>query len=237
MKNKFVNFVAAATTLAGIVTTTAVANAATLTKNDATTFSPTDIIDLPLSIEKFNPSVGTLQSVMIEFTGDIQGSAGFENQGPSETDITVTLGGDLSLHLDSLSLLALNPQQISPFNNVPGTDGVLDFGGTSGQTIPGLTATASDMVTLTDNLSLQSFTGTGNVDFLFSAIANSVVSGSGNVASFISTDAKASVKVTYEYEEPSQPVPEPSTILGFGVIAGLSLVSGSKKIRIKMSSK
>ncbi len=234
MKKTFTNFVAAAITLMGAIATTGVTHAATLTFDTSSDFELTDFTKT-LSVQQFDPSLGTLESVTVEFIGDVRGRARFENLGPSPTDITVTVGGNLNLDLNSSSLFSLNPQQISFFDDVPGSDGTLDFGGTSGQTISGITDTEEKTETFTDELSLQPFIGTNNIDFLFSATATSDVLGSGNIASSIRTNAKTDIKVIYEYEEAVQSVPEPSAMLGLGVIAGLGLVSGGKKIQMKMS--
>ncbi|BAY75815.1 hypothetical protein NIES25_22640 [Nostoc linckia NIES-25] len=232
MKTKLLNTLGAATTLAGIVATSGIANAGSLSYTSSTNYDFTDIIDAPLSVQKFNSSLGTLQGVTIEFTGDILGNAGFENRSPSASQATVTLGSQLSLELNNQSLLALNPKYTSQYQ-VTKYDGVTDYSGTSGKTISNLTATQTGIKTFTDATFLQSFTGNGNVDFLFTAIADSLVSGSGNIRSYIDTYAKAGVKVTYNYEE-LKSVPEGSTTLGIGLVAGLCLLSQRKKILVKV---
>ncbi|MDZ8184308.1 MAG: choice-of-anchor E domain-containing protein [Nostoc sp. ChiSLP02] len=232
MTTKLLNALGAATTLAGIVATSGVANAASLSYTSSTNYEFTDIIDAPLSIQKFNSSLGTLKGVTIEFTGDILGNAGFENRSPSASQATVTLGSQLSLELNNQSLLTLNPKYTSQYQ-VAKYDGITDYAGTSGKTLSNLTATQFGTQSFTDTQFLQSFIGNGNVDFLFSAIANSLVSGSGNIRSYIDTYAKAGVKVTYNYEE-LKSVPEASTTLGIGLVAGLCLLSQRKKISAKV---
>ncbi|MFN6563363.1 MAG: choice-of-anchor E domain-containing protein [Nostoc sp. ChiSLP01] len=232
MKIKLLNTLGAATTLAGIVATSGIANAGSLSYTSSTNYDFTDIIDAPLSVQKFDSSLGTLQGVTIEFTGDILGNAGFENRSPNASQATVTLGSKLSLELNNQSLLALNPQYSSSYQ-VGKYDGVTDYSGTSGKTISNLTATQSSIQSFTNATFLQSFIGNGNVDFLFTAIADSLVSGSGNIRSYIDTYAKAGIKVTYNYEE-TKSVPEASTTLGIGLVAGLCLLSQRKKILVKV---
>ncbi len=53
--------------------------------------------------------------------------------------------------------------------------------------------------------------------------------------SYIDTYAKAGIKVTYDYDDVKS-VPEPSTTLGFGLIAGLGLLSQRKKSWLKVSN-
>ncbi|MBD2676901.1 MULTISPECIES: choice-of-anchor E domain-containing protein [Nostoc] len=232
MKTKLLNTLGAATTLAGIVATSGVANAGSLSYTSSTNYDFTNIIDAPLSVQKFDSSLGTLQGVTIEFTGDILGNAGFENRSPSASQATVNLGSQLSLKLNNQSLLELNPKYTSSYQ-VAKYDGVTDYSGTSGKTLSNLTATQSGSQSFTNTTFLQSFIGTGSVDFFFSAIANSLVTGSGNMRSYIDTYAKAGVKVTYNYEE-LKSVPEASTTLGIGLVAGLCLLSQRKKILVKV---
>ncbi|MEH2114960.1 PEP-CTERM sorting domain-containing protein [Nostoc sp.] len=232
MTTKLFNTLAAATTLAGIVATSGAANAASLSYTSSTNYEFTDIIDAPLSVQQFNSSLGTLQGVTIEFTGDLLGNAGFENRSPTSSQSTVKLGSQFNLQLNNQSLLALNPQYTSSYQ-VAKYDNITDYGGTSGKTLSNLTATQSGIQTFTDTQFLQSFIGNGNIDFLFSAIADSLVTGSGNMRSYIDTYAKAGIKVTYNYDDVKS-VPEPSATLGVGLIAGLCLLSQRKKSWIKM---
>ncbi len=232
MTTKLFNTLAAATTLVGIVATSGVANASSLSYTSSTNYDLTNIIDAPLSIQKFDSSLGTLQGVKIEFTGDILGNAGFENTSKTPTQATVTLGSQLSLQLNNQSLLVLNPQYVSSYQ-VAKYDDITDYSGTSGKTVSNLTATQSATQSSTNTQFLQSFIGNGNIDFLFSVIANSVVAGSGNMRSYIDTYAKAGIKVTYDYQE-LKSVPEPSATLGVGLIAGLCLLSQRKKSQSKV---
>jgi hypothetical protein len=223
-----------ATTLAGIIVSAGSANAASLTKTASTSFAPTNILNQSIGIEKFNTSLGTLQSVTIDFTGDIKGDAGFENISPNPSQINVSLGGKLSLSLNNQSLLTLDPENISSYQT-GAYDGAINFGGTSGQTIPGLMASQSGTFASTDSQFLQSFIGAGNVNFIFSALGNSVVGGSGNISSFVATSAKTSIRVTYEYDS-TQSIPEASAVLGLGLIAGIGLLSQHKKGLFKIAN-
>lgn len=231
MTTKLLNTLAAATTLAGIVATSGVANAASLSYTSSTNYDFTDIIDAPLSVQQFNSSLGTLQGVTIEFTGNILGNAGLENKNTTARQATVNLSSQLNLQLDNQSLLALNPEYSYNYQ-LAKYDGTTDYGGTSGKTVSNLTATQSATQSFTNTQFLQSFIGNGNVDFLFSALATSAVTGSGNMRSYIDTYAKAGIKVTYDY----QSVPEPSATLGVGLIAGLCLLSQRKKSWLKVSN-
>ncbi len=237
MTTKLLNSLAAATTLAGMMVTAGVANAASLSYNRTTTFAVTDIKDLPLSIQQFDSSLGTLNSVYLDFTGDLTGNAGFENTGSGEAIITVKLRAEIDLanaNFDLAPPFPIFPESDETYT-VTAFDGIVDFGGTSGMTVAGLTATGSiPTITFTDAADLAVFTGTGYLDFLFSAIAESGVTGSGNMASFVTTLAKANLTVTYNYDD-LQTVPEPSALLGIGLFAGIGVLSQRKQSWFKIS--
>ncbi|OCQ94247.1 PEP-CTERM domain protein [Nostoc sp. MBR 210] len=234
MTTKLFQTLAAATTLAGIVATAGAANAATISYTGSTNFKRTNITNEAINIQMFDATLGTLKGVTLQFISDIQGSTGFENLGDSPTDITVTLSSNANLKLGNTSLFNISPQTSQTFQGVPSFDGVLDFAAPSGNTLQGLNATQSDQATITDGPMLQSFIGSGNLSFLFSALATSNVSGSGNVASFINTFAKGTVSVTYDYDPAS--VPEPSAAIGLGLVAGIGLMSQRRKNWLKASN-
>ncbi|MEH2248844.1 PEP-CTERM sorting domain-containing protein [Nostoc sp.] len=234
MTTKLFNTLAAATTLAGIVATSGVANAASLSYSSSIDYDFTNIIDAPLSIQQFDSSLGILKGVTIGFSGDLLGNAGFENRSKTSTPVTVKLASQLSLELNNQSLFTLNPQNIYSYQ-VAKYDGNTDYSGTSGKTVSNLTATQSGTQSFTNTQFLQSFIGNSDIDFLFSASATSAVTGSGNIASYVETLAKANVKVTYDYDDVKS-IPEPSTTLGVGLIAGLCLLSQRKKSRIKVDN-
>ncbi|ABA20185.1 conserved hypothetical protein [Trichormus variabilis ATCC 29413] len=226
----------AATTLAGIIATAGSASAASLSYTSSTAFETTDIENSILGVQKFNSSLGTLQKVTLNFVGDLTGNAEFENKSRNASTITVKLNANLSLSQPDLvpqTPLLLDPENLYTYQ-VAAYDGTDDKAGASGRKINTLAATKSTTSVFTDTQFLQAFTGTGNIDFLFSALANSVVTGSGNISSGIETLAKASVTVTYEYEE-AKTVPESSTVLGLGLIAGLGLLSQRKQNWLKTS--
>ncbi|MCF4969770.1 choice-of-anchor E domain-containing protein [Nostoc sp. CMAA1605] len=224
--------IGAATTLAAIALTASSANAATISYSNGTDFAVTDFTDKVINIKKFDSSLGTLKSVILEFEGTITGGAGFENRSSSPADVQATLSSNLSLKLDNI-LVQLNPQNVSSYQ-VASYDGILNYTGASGRTVENLLANQSGVRNYTDSQILQSFIGSGNLNFLFSAKATSLITGSGNMASYFDTLAKAGVKVTYDYD-PVKSVPEPSAALGFGLFAVIGLLSQRQKIRLKAS--
>ncbi|OKH34074.1 hypothetical protein NIES2119_21470 [[Phormidium ambiguum] IAM M-71] len=248
MKAKFLNTVTkasitTASTFTSILLGTAIANAATITYTAAYQQTPediefgaptgygfTDIVDSILSIQQFDSSLGTLNSVFIEFTGNMRGDAEFESRDARPQTITVDLSGLLTLvGPNNNPVFELKPQEIRQYD-VTRFDGTVDFGGTSGRTITGISAEASTSETIADLSALTPFIGNGTVDFSFSANAESSVRGSGNILSGISTFAKADIKVIYDYTEVPKKVPESSMVLGLGLIAGFGLLSQRKNV-------
>lgn len=244
MKVTILSAISTASTITGILATTAISNAATLAYTAAyqptpgdiqfgapTGYGLTDINNSILSIQKFDSSLGTLNSVILEFTGSMIGDAEFESRDARPQTITVDLSGLLTLAgPDNSTLFELNPQTINPYN-VSAYDGKTDFDGTSGKTIKGIPAEKTASSTLTTLSSLAPFIGTGTVDFSFSAQAKSAVKGSGNLVSGISTYAKGGVKVTYDYTaEAPRKIPESSMVLGLGLIAAIGILSQTNNV-------
>ncbi|NJK99574.1 MAG: PEP-CTERM sorting domain-containing protein [Spirulinaceae cyanobacterium RM2_2_10] len=207
------------------------AQAATISFSDSLALSTTDIIDEVLSVQQFDSSLGTLTQVTLAFTGLVQGDARIESLDSQATTVTFNVGGSLTL-LDGSDTLP-NPLfdvEVTSADSadVSAFDGVIDFAGTSGASFMGLEASTDGEQVYTDAALLSFFTGNGDLSFLFSAIANSQVTGAGNIASQISTLASAGITVTYEYDEIiTESVPEPSTLLGLGAV----LAAGAMTLR------
>jgi hypothetical protein len=221
MTTKVFGALTAATTLAGIMATTGAANAASLTYNASVASQKTNIVNAPLSVQKFNSSLGTLDSVIIEFTSSILGNASVTNTGSSSDNFELSLRG-----INTLKDATTNQ---TLFTLRPNTSAELSIA--AGQTLqtPTLKETRTATQTFTDASILQSFIGTDNRNFLFSASAVSGVLGSGNLNSTVNTFAEGFLKVTYNYTEKTQSVPEPSALLGIGVITGFGAISRKKK--------
>ncbi|MFB2973674.1 choice-of-anchor E domain-containing protein [Aerosakkonema sp. BLCC-F183] len=248
MKAHFFKAVTAVTALTAVMATNDIAKAASFTcstiygaGNDATRIcstslapSLTDIIDESLFLPQFNSSeLGTLNSVTLEFTGLLAGGAGFESKDAKSTTITVELGGLLTLQdLNGQSLFALNPKKSYNYS-VTNYDGIINFAGTSGKTIDGVTAQQTGQKIYTGS-ELATFIGAANIEYLFSAEAKSKVTGTGNIISYVDTFAGADLKVSYQY---TRKVPEPSVIFGLGAAVILAILVERKKFSKKASNK
>jgi len=240
MKAVFISSITAITALLGVIATSGVAKAYDFTcltidgiGNDATRtcstqLAPdwTDIINAPLFLPQFQSSYGILNSATLEFDGLILGDAGFESNNATARTITVDLSGLLTLNdANGNSLLSLKPQQLYSYN-VAKSDNILDYAGASGKTLEGLTTQDSGSKTFTGS-DLTPYIGNGTINYSFSAEATSRVKGSGNMSSYVNTKAGAGVKISYNY---TRKIPEPTTIVGLGVVAGLGLLSKRNKV-------
>ncbi len=223
-----------AATLVGVLSVTGAANAASFSPPSVTVpATNTDFTD-PITLQKFDSSLGQLTSADISLTGTVAGSAGYENTSTTSTARRITL--DLSAVIDlnepttNAGLGEVVPLASQIVTNVPRYDGRTDYAGTSGATLTSLTNTQSITTPITDPNTLALFTGSrgSNINLLFSATGNSGATGSGNVSSLFSTTAGGTAQVTYNYSPAATAVPEPNNILGIGLAGGIVLLMTMK---------
>ncbi|MEN6384435.1 MAG: PEP-CTERM sorting domain-containing protein [Phycisphaerales bacterium] len=160
-----------------------------------------------LLIPQFDSSLGTLNSVTVNFSTAIQGSVGFEN-------LKRFAGGNFAITVNTHGMVVLDYAVISNFldqqtyNTTLGAyDGTLDYAGTSGTIL----ATYSDADTMQYTLTSDFTRFLGNSNVIFPILAESVadsISKPSNSSSELNTTGQASVTVTYDFT----PVPEPATI-------------------------
>ena len=209
----------------------------TLSNAEAAVISFTDTITPPnrtnyvssLSLGRFDPSLGTLQSVSVALSGSIVGVIRIESEEGEPVIVTENIQAAITLLRPNGSSLAL----VIPFESIDdyftAYDGVTDFAGTSGITRSGVTATQDVSVTTSTPEDLALFTGTTNIALPLSATSSSLATGSGNIVTAFTTFAGASATVDYIYQEAATPpiaqIPEPNALalLGIGLL-GLSFV-------------
>lgn len=176
--------------------------------------------DDALELSLFDPRLGELCEVKITLLGDVTGSASYESLDAAPANISLNLSATIELTRPDNSLLV----QVVPLVNVADSasafDGVIDFGGTSGNTFDDLAGDAMDMVVLTDPADLALFVGLGTISLPVSAAGASTATGAGNIVSQFSTFAGAGAEILYTYK----PVPEPTSIalIGLGVAGVLA---------------
>lgn len=165
-----------------------------------------------LAVQKFDPSLGTLNSVQFQLGGYVEGSAAFESQDAGPATVAMNLSAILKLQRPDLSVLVITTPTVSTSDFATAWDGVDDFAGTSGKSYDNLSAGASNSWTTSSAGDIALFSGTGFITLPVRAIGASTGSGAGNLALQFATMASASAQVTYNYT----PVPEPSSLLVLG---------------------
>lgn len=193
----------------GVLTTSNLAFGASYSVNDSLPSTITNWNDF-LTVAKFNPALGTLTQVNIFLDGDVSGTAKYESQDGSASVISLNLQATITLQKPDLSFLVDVVPLANVVDNATAFDGIIDFGGTSGNTFNNLSGNASDSVSLTTPVDLALFTGPGSISFPAAAVGSSNATGAGNLISQFSSFAGAGVEVEYIYDEAV--VPEPATL-------------------------
>jgi len=164
----------------------------------------------PVLVERFDPLLGTLTGVRIELAGSVDGLARIEQLTTSGASYTLQFQAFFELRRpDATALVSTQPSQ-GHVVDLTGFDGVLDFAGTSGRTLPSSAATTPpETVLLSDPADLALFTGaTGSAGTLTlgaSAFGASTATGPGNPATSFEMQAGADVRVCYEFTPRIQP--------------------------------
>ena len=205
---------------------TTFANADTITLTDNVAMQPTNY-GTSLVFAQFDTMGGTrtLDSVTFSMTGSILGDARVESLDTDAITVNTTLSAELTLTDAMNNALVVTIPSVSRTFDASAFDGISDFGGTSGTTFTGLTASQFKSESYTDQTTLDFFTGAGVSTFSFTAAASSVATGSGNIISGLSTQASGVVNVIYNYTENAVSVSAPSHIalLGLGLLGFASL--------------
>lgn len=235
MKTKYLICVATVSALTSIVATTNAAKSATIVQSASVPLMPTNITDELLTpvINPFDTSLGTLDSVTIEFNGLMSGDARSESLDAQPATLTWNLEGLFTLVGPNNTTLFTETATVRDSAQVAAYDGTTDFEGPSAVSFTGLTGNASGEITFTNGSVFNAFLGTEPIDFFFSAETTSIVTGTANIVNAISTQAQADVQVTYDYTPEPEPVPEPTTALGLGLVAGLKLLWKGKAKDVK----
>ncbi|NLH74141.1 MAG: choice-of-anchor E domain-containing protein [Verrucomicrobia bacterium] len=159
-----------------------------------------------LEIPQFDPALGTLESVSVEVDASIVTDFQAENVNNwgdegAYAPVTASINTTVCLQLDGTVLATAQPSIQRQENIAARYDGVFDFGGASGISAIGITASDTGTRTLTaaSGDDLSAFVGNGAVPMTLSAQGYSKVKGSGNLVISISTVAGGSVKVCYSY--------------------------------------
>lgn len=208
------------------VGTLVAANPAQAASLSAITFSgsfaeqQTDFVDSS-TLQQFDPALGTLEQVLVEMEGTINGSLTLENTGSqSATVLSAGVEGQFTLSGGGTDLV-----QIFPLIGVENV--TLD---------PGETLVFEDLTQTTDGAEtygtaedppFSAFIGTDFLTVSFEALGFSSFSGSSNVSFDPVTTGTANYSVTYLYE--ARAIPEPATLLGTAVAGSLGWLTLRKR--------
>ncbi len=172
-----------------------------------------------LALQQFNSSLGTLTGVSFSYDGSISSDFRLESLDSAPATVAANVAGSIAFSgpfSNTLNITASATRNFSAF------DGTVDFGGTSGAIINGVTGsqTGSNVVAG----SFAAFIGSGLFNVGVAATGLSNASGAGNLISQINTRALANITVTYTYDTPTpNPTPEPASL----ALAGLALAGAA----------
>ncbi|MEI7575929.1 MAG: PEP-CTERM sorting domain-containing protein [Armatimonadota bacterium] len=202
-----------------------ISGAQVITQTQSFGFAPTNWTN-SLTFNKFNPALGNLTSIVVSLTGQLNGEIKFEwLETGSGASVTGNLAGQVKIQKPDLSNLVVTSPLATTSDTVSAYDGTTDFGGTSGKTYSALSATDTQMNTLTGPADFALFSGAGTIALPIagSSFSGVTTSPAGNITSNADVLAKASATITYNYT----PVPEPASMIALGL--GLTGLAARRK--------
>lgn len=206
-----------------LVAATGAAQADTIVLTDTFGLATTNWTNALSGLSQFDSSLGTLNAVTINLSGDIVQALRAENKGASADNLTPVAGANLLFRKGSTTLQTLALSNTGSAFAASAFDGTSDFAGTSGIDFGSLTANGTlAAITFTSAADLADFIGTGTLaGFNVRASgAGRVDSDNGNLASEVETQARYNLRLTYDYTVPVTPVPEPTSmaLVGLGAL-------------------
>ena len=168
-------------------------------------------------LPKFDPALGVLDRVSWTVWANVEGSASFENLDAAPATITTSLQARITLSRPDLSPLQIVLPVVNNSDAAAAFDGTIDFGGLSGKSYTGLTASdsgSSSSVAPADLAAVTAASVGETISLPVTAIGDSRGTGAGNLLLLFQTFAASQVRVEYEYHQ--VPAPAAAGMLGLG---------------------
>jgi hypothetical protein len=225
MKTISQNLTAGALAVAGTVATFglgSVAQAATISLGGGTNALQTTEINQTVTLNKFNPTLGTLTSIEISFSAEsIQGFTATNTAAQAQT-ANITSSVAVILALPSSGIFATPNLSLSSGIQSYAVDETKSFGPTP------VSDTGSVILT---GAALAQFIGTGTLDVSCTSLSGiTIQGGGGNLSTTQATEAACHASAIATFEPPViTDVPEPSTMLGILAVAGAGAIARRKR--------
>jgi hypothetical protein len=163
----------------------------------------------------------TLTGVSIRVVGTVTGTARGENEDLVPAVVSLDLSASLTITCP-LSLVVTTLPLVNSTFNASAYDGLTDFGGTSGITLPNLSNTDTQSASLTSPpTNLSAYIGNGTILANIASTSTSTGSGPGNATYAFTTRTGAAIEITYTY------VPAPGAV----ALGGMGLLAASRRRR------
>lgn len=212
MRTLFNRFTLAAA--AGLLTV-GTASAATITQTFNQPLAPTTWSFSNIPFNQFNPALGTLNSVTLQFAGSF-----------SQTELIAVPGGVPSQTISSLTAVA----DVLIFGAPNFTNQIVDISGSQNViSFPGVVIAAGTSQTFSAagslgygpaaQLPIAPYIGTGTVSYSMAGTGGFSASGGGQANFTISTRSGGTLTLVYDYTAapPDNPTPEPATFALVGI--------------------
>ena len=175
---------------------------------------------VPLPFNRFDPALGTLDSVTLDLTASFSGTVGVENTSASPDVVTGIIAGSVTVVTNSSSLtVEVFPSAPGPAHHFAAFDGSLDFAGASGATdaVAGLPI-AGSVAAPPPASALPEFIGAGQIFLTLTATSFPIVTGLETETVEETADAHTTEVLTYRFTPLAVAEPAGWTILAAGLL-------------------